>query len=150
MGNFRPISLLPVASKILEKIVHRRLYDFLSENDFFNKYQFGFRSNHSTELAASYLMNKVYDALNRKKKVMSVFLDMSKAFDCVDHDILLEKMKVYGVRGNSLSWFKSYLVGRYQRVIVNGVLSDNLCSVDCGVPQAPRQYLRALTLLDLY
>ena len=135
MGNFRPISLLPVASKILEKIVHRRLYNFLSENNFFNEYQFGFRSNHSTELAASCLINKICNALNGKKKVMLVFLDMSKAFDCVDHDILLEKLKVYGVCGESLSWFKSYLVGRYQKVVVNGVLSDNMCAVDCGVPQ---------------
>ena len=135
MSNFRPISLLPVASKILEKIVHRRLYDFLSANNFFNKCQFGFRSNHSTELAASCLMQKVYDALNCKKKIMSVFLDMSKAFDCVDHEILLEKLNVYGVRGKSLSWFRSYLVGRYQKVIVNGVLSENVCAVKCGVPQ---------------
>ena len=135
MGNYRPISLLPVASKILEKIVHRRLYDFLSQNNFFNECQFGFRSNHSTELAASCLINKICNALNDKKKVMSVFLDMSKAFDCVDHDILLEKMNVYGVCGKSLSWFKSYLGGRYQKVMVNGVLSENIRAIECGVPQ---------------
>ena len=133
--NYRPISLLPVASKILERIVHRRLYDFLSQNNFFNKNQFGFRSNHSTELAATSLTNRICNALDSKQKVMSVFLDMSKAFDCVDHDILLSKMSIYGVRGESLAWFSSYLKDRYQKVLINGVLSENTCAVECGVPQ---------------
>ena len=74
-------------------------------------------------------------ALDGKKKVMTVFLDMSKAFDCVDHNILLEKMHIYGVCGAAFSWFKSYLIGRFQKVMVNGVLSQNTCAVECGVPQ---------------
>ena len=135
MSNFRPISLLPVASKILEKIIHVRLYSFLSRNVFFLKNQFGFRANHSTDLAASLLINQICDALNNKQKVMSVFLDMSKAFDCVDHNILLQKMLTYGVRGNAFSWFKSYLSERHQRVEFNGTLSENTCKVECGVPQ---------------
>ena len=135
MCNFRPISLLPVASKILEKIIHVRLYSFLSQNGFFLKNQFGFRANHSTDLAASLLINKICNALNEKKKVMSIFLDMSKAFDCVDHNILLQKMQVYGIRGNAFSWFSSYLSGRCQRVIFNGTLSETTCTVECGVPQ---------------
>ena len=126
-GNYRPISLLPVASKILERIVHRRLFNFLSQNKILNENQFGFRTNHSTELAASSLTNRICNALDSKQKVMSVFLDMSKAFDCVDHDILLHKMSVYGIRGKSLSWFSSYLNDRYQKVIVNGILSENTC-----------------------
>ena len=135
MSNFRPISLLPVASKILEKIIHTRLYSFLSQNNFFIKNQFGFRANHSTDLAASSLINQICNALNNKQKVMSVFLDMSKAFDCVDHNILLQKMKVYGIKGSAFSWFESYLSDRRQRVIFNGTLSESTYDVRCGVPQ---------------
>ena len=135
MCNFRPISLLPVASKILEKIIHRRLYSFLSLNGFFYKNQFGFRSKHSTSLAASSLITQICNALDHNKKVMSVFLDMSKAFDCVDHNILLEKMFMYGVRGKAFSWFQSYLHGRSQKLMFNGTLSENTCMIECGVPQ---------------
>ena len=135
MSNYRPISLLPVASKILEKIIHLRLYSFLSQNGFFYEKQFGFRANHSTDLAASYLVSQVCDALDNNLKVMSIFLDMSKAFDCVDHSILLQKMFTYGIRDKALLWFKSYLENRAQKVIFNGTLSDNECAMECGVPQ---------------
>ena len=135
MNNFRPISLLPVASKILEKIVFLRLFRFLDKNNFFYDKQFGFRPKHSTENSATVLVEKVTNALEKKLKVLSVFLDMSKAFDCVNHEILLSKLSAYGVRGNAYSWFESYLTGRNQKVVFNGVLSDNTCELDCGVPQ---------------
>ena len=87
-------------------------------------------------------MNKVCEALKNDKKVLTVFLDMSKAFDCVDHDILLEKLFAYGIRGRAHSWFKSYLSDRTQQVSFNGTFSDNICNIDCGVPQlAPLVYL---------
>ena len=135
MNNFRPISLLPVASKILEKIIHSRLYSFLDKNNFFYDNQFGFRSKHSTEQAGAILVDKISHALENKLKVATVFLDMSKAFDCVDFEILLQKLQVYGIRGIALSWFRSYLFGRSQKVCFNGSLSDNTCELDCGVPQ---------------
>ena len=135
MNNFRPISLLPVASKILEKIVYLRLFRFLDKNNFFYDNQFGFRPKHSTENSASVLVEKITNALENKLKVLSIFLDMSKAFDCVDHNILLTKLFAYGVRGKAYSWFESYLKGRNQKVVFNGVLSENICILDCGVPQ---------------
>ena len=135
MNNFRPISLLPVISKILEKIVYDRVFKFLDKNNFFYKNQFGFRPNHSTEMSANVLIDKVANALEDKSKVLTVFLDMSKAFDSVDHTILLSKLFKYGIRGKAYSWFESYLKGRKQKVCFNGALSQNFCNVDCGVPQ---------------
>ena len=135
MGNYRPISLLPVASKILEKIMHVRLYSFLNKKGFFYENQFGFRREHSTDQAAIVMTDKVTKALNKNLKVASVFLDMSKAFDCVDHNILLHKLYKCGIRGVAYSWFVSYLTGRYQKVLVNGILSENTCLIKHGVPQ---------------
>ena len=135
MNNFRPISLLPVASKILEKIMHTRLYCFLNKKSSFYENQFGFRAKHCTDQAAIVLVDKITQALNKKLKVAAIFLDMSKAFDCVDYEILLQKLYKCGIRGVAYSWFKSYLQGRTQKVFFNGSLSDNTCHIDCGVPQ---------------
>ena len=135
MNNYRPISLLPVISKILEKIMHVRLYSFLNKKDSFYSNQYNFRPKHSTDQAATVLVDKISYLLNKNMKVASIFLDMSKAFDCVDHKILLQKLYNYGIRGVAYSWFKSYLTGRKQKVIYNGVLSENICDINCGVPQ---------------
>ena len=135
MSNYRPISLLPVLSKILERIMHTRLYSFLDKKDSFYSKQFGFRAKHSTDQAATVLVDEITDALNKNLKVASVFLDMSKAFDCVDYNILLQKLYRHGIRGVAYSWFKSYLFGRTQKVFYNGFLSENTCCLDCGVPQ---------------
>ena len=99
MNNYRPISLLPVLSKVLERIMHSRLYTFLDKKDSFYSRQFGFRPKHSTDQAAALLVDKVSEALNNNLKVATVFLDMSKAFDCVDYNILLEKLYKCGIRG---------------------------------------------------
>ena len=135
MNNYRPISLLPVISKILEKIMHTRLYSFLNKKDAFYRNQYGFRPKHSTDQAATVLVDKISYLLNNNMKVATIFLDMSKAFDCVDHQILLQKLYSYGIRGVAHSWFHSYLSGRTQKVMYNGTLSENTCEVKCGVPQ---------------
>ena len=135
MSNYRPISLLPVASKILEKIIHSRLYSFLDKKNFFFDNQFGFRPGHSTDQAAAIVVDRVSTALNKNLKVSTLFLDMSKAFDCVDHQILLKKLHRYGVRGVALSWFQSYLLGRSQKVLFNKELSEEFCQIEHGVPQ---------------
>ena len=119
MINYRPISLLPVISKILEKIMHIRLYSFLNKKDAFYDNQYGFRPKHSTDQAATILVDKISHLLNKNMKVATVFLDMSKAFDCVDHEILLQKLYRYGIRGAAYSWFRSYLHGRTQKVMYN-------------------------------
>ena len=135
MNNYRLISLLPVISKILEKIMHVRLYSFLNKKDALYENQYGFRPKHSTDQASTVLVDKVTHLLNKNMKVASIFLDMSKAFDCVDHNILLQKLYRYGIRGVAYSWFRSYLTGRTQKVIFNGTLSENTCDINCGVPQ---------------
>ena len=96
---------------------------------------YGFRPKHSTDHAATVLVDKISHLLNKNMKVASIFLDMSKAFDCVDHKILLQKLYSYGIRGVAYSWFRSYLTGRTQKVFYNGILSDNNCEISCGVPQ---------------
>ena len=143
--NYRPICLLPTLSKLLEKIMYKRVNDFLIKNNFFYKNQFGFRKSSSTELAAIYLMNKLTSALNSKMNAAAVFLDMSKAFDCIDQTILLSKLQHYGIRGIALQWFRSYFSGRKQRVYFGNEFSSSINDVNYGAPQgsvlAPLLYL---------
>ena len=134
VNNYRPISLLPVFSKILEKLIYRRLLSFLTRQNFFHENQFGFRKNYSTSHAATLLVENITNAFEEKKKVIGVFLDLSKAFDTIDHNILLRKLQHYGVRGLPLDWFSSYLSNRFQQVLCNDHLSDKLL-LNCSVPQ---------------
>ncbi len=115
--------------------MHTRLYSFLNMNEALYPNQFGFRPKHSTQQAAAVLIDKISQGLNKNFKVATVFLDMSKAFDCVDHDILLEKLLSYGIRGVAHSWFRSYLEGRRQKVFFNGSLSNNTLQMKFGVAQ---------------
>ena len=110
------------------------IYTFLNKKDSFYGKQFGFRPKHSTDQAATVLVDQVSEALNKNLKIATIFLDMSKAFDCVDYNILLQKLYRYGVRGVAYSWFRSYLFGRTQKIFYNGFLSDDTCCLDCGVP----------------
>jgi len=132
--NYRPISLLPSTSKILEKIIHKRVYYFLQQQNILYHSQYGFRSKHSTNQAVCEFIANTLNAIDNKMTTIGVFLDLSKAFDTIDHQILLRKLKYYGIRGLALEWFKNYLCNRKQFVNYNGT-SSSLRDITCGVPQ---------------
>ena len=133
-SNYRPISLLPTVSKVLEKTIHKRLYHYFDINHLFYDSQYGFRKQHSTIHAVTEFMHHCTEALDTKKLTISVFLDLSKAFDTIDHNILLSKLEHYGIRGTPLAWFADYLMDRKQFVEFNNEKSD-LQDIICGVPQ---------------
>ena len=133
-SNYRPISLLPCISKICEKIVFIRLYSFLNDVGFFYQLQSGFRPGDSTIMQLIYIVDKIVNALERGNEVRAVFLDISKAFDRVWHKGLLAKLERLGITGSLLKWFRSYLLGRSQRVIVDG-LNSEWREIQAGVPQ---------------
>ena len=132
--NYRPIALLPIFSKILEKIVYKRLNEFLLMRNVLIPQQFGFRKHFSTSMGVFNLLNYIIKSFDDGNFCLGIFLDLSKAFDTIDHGILLSKLEHYGVRGVALSWFRSYLQDRTQFVMINGVksLSGN---IHYGVPQ---------------
>ena len=134
-ANYRPISLLCSMSKILEKLVHKRISKYLEKMRFFPETQFGFRRKLSTSHAISLLVNTITKSMNQRKKTLGIFLDFSKAFDLIDHEILLDKLNRCGIRGLANKWFASYLSDRTQQVQVNGVISSNICKVKHGTPQ---------------
>lgn len=136
LDNYRPISLLPIFSKLFEKLVKFRIINFLNLNKFFSESQFGFREGLGTEMALNKFLTRVYSSINNKniKKTSGLFLDIRKAFDTVDHGALLDKLWMAGVRGVALEWFRSYLSGRSQVVSLGGDVSDNQ-PITCGVPQ---------------
>ena len=132
--NFRPISVLPFISKIFEKLMLARLVRYLDLNNVLNNRQFGFRHDLGTSDALIDFLTKIYDAFNANEYTLCAFIDFKKAFDTVPHDILICKLNHYGVRGNILKWFKSYLSDRKMFIEFNGV-SSSLCDVTFGVPQ---------------
>ena len=121
--NYRPISLLSSISKILEKFIANQLLNHLEYNKLLYEHQYGFQRNKSTVHNLTHLTNFVSKELNEKKFVIGVFLDLKKAFDVVNHGILLKKLKHLGLNGVVLEWFTSYLDGRSQCVDINGHLS---------------------------
>ncbi len=133
-SNYRPISMLSNISKILEKVVHRRLYSFMTKHNILYDNQFGFRPKHSTIDAITKFTCDTMKSLDEKGSCLSVYLDLSKAFDTINHDILLKKLNHYGIRGKALDWFKSYLSQREQYVSYKGVKSVGF-GVSYGVPQ---------------
>ena len=134
LENYRPVSTLPIFGKIFEKIIYKRLYSFFTSQNLIHDKQFGFRQNHSTSHAINYSVHKVTQALKQGEHVLGIFIDLSKAFDTIDHEILLSKLTTYGVRGTAHSLIRSYLTGRKQYVSVLDESSDTL-DVEYGVPQ---------------
>ena len=133
-NNYRPISLLSLFDKILEKILCRRLVSFLEHNKILYCYQYGFRKAYSTVLALIEIKDYIKRLLDERNYVISIFIDFKKAFDTVDHEILLYKLECYGIRGLANDFFRSYLTNRRQYTVINGVNSE-LRTVSCGVPQ---------------
>ena len=103
---YRPISILPVVSKIIENVMHTQLTDYFTLNKLFTSQQYGYRANRSTELAALELMDRNLDNMNRNLTPVNVYIDLSKAFDCLDHNILLSKLKFYGLNDNAIRLLK--------------------------------------------
>jgi retron-type reverse transcriptase len=122
--NYRPISLLSVISKVLEKYVANKLTSHLADNNLLYEHQYGFQKGKSTVHNLLVLTNFVAKEINDKKFVVGLFLDLKKAFDVVNHSILLKKLKKFGIKGKTLEWFRSYLSNRSQKVEINGVLSE--------------------------
>ena len=133
-ANYRPISLLSNINKIIEKLMHERLYSFLEKHKCIYELQFGFRSKHSTSHALTDLTEAIRKSLDDGNFSVGVFIDLQKAFDTVDHEILLSKLNHYGVRGTANNWFRSYLTNRKQFVTINGVDSTPRV-MSFGVPQ---------------
>lgn len=134
VNNYRPISLLSIFSKILEKLMITRLNTFLDLHDIIHPNQFGFRSGYSTAHSLISITETIRQTLDNNKFGCGVFIDLKKAFDTVNHKILLSKLNHYGIREEALSWFESYLTNRSQYVHLNGLNSDNR-NIICGVPQ---------------
>ena len=107
--NYRPISLLPTISKLLEKIMYNRTYEFLDLNNIFFNSQYGFRKKHSCEHAITELTSEICKGLENGKHAMAIFIDLSKAFDTISHHILYQKLERYGIRGVALDWYKAIL-----------------------------------------
>ena len=134
LQNYRPVSTLPIFGKIFEKIIYSRLYGFLTSQGILHESQFGFRLGHSTSHALNYSIHHIREALKKGDHVLGIFIDLSKAFDTIDHKILLSKLESYGIRGEAHKLLKSYLTNRKQHVSVLNEISENL-SVLYGVPQ---------------
>ena len=133
VSNYRPISLLPQFSKILEKVFNNRLMNFVESKNMLYLRQYGFRKGMSTSMAIMELMEDITSAVDRGKLTIGI-IDLKKAFDTVDHNILIEKLEHYGVRGIAKKWITSYLANRKQYVYFNDV-NSNQANITCGVPQ---------------
>ena len=138
-SNYRPISILPANSKIIEKVIYQQIYSFFQQNELFYGSQYGFRTNHSTEHAALELADRILYSLDHNESPLSIFLDLSKAFDTSDHNILLNKLKHYGIRGEALTFFNDYLSNRKQFVEYDNI-SSSFLPISTGVPHGSNSW----------
>lgn len=132
--NYRPISVLPSMNKIFEKLLCSRLNNFMQSTGLLFEHQFGFRQGSSTEVAVLELVDDISRSVDKKMSAAAIFLDLSKAFDTLNHHILLKKLEAYGIRGVANDFLHSYLTDRQQQVMISGTKSTT-CTVNCGVPQ---------------
>ena len=133
-SNYRPVSVLPVLARLFENLATKELYDYLDKNELIYRQQSGFRPLRSVVTCLISKTNDWYFHLDRARCTGIVFVDLKKAFNTVDHDILLGKLSRYGIKNTEEKWFSSYLGNRWQCCRVNGITS-NVENIACGVPQ---------------
>ena len=131
LSNYRPISVLPCFSKMLERIMYTRLYSYLQENKILYSKQFGFQTGHSTDHAIIQLVDQIYEDFEENKYTLGVFIDLAKAFDTVDHKMRLRKMEIYGIGRITLKWFEN----RKQYIQISNIKNTDLKDIVYGVPQ---------------
>ena len=132
--NYRSISLLSNFSKFFEKVMYNRMIEFAEQYNILYRCQFGFRKNYSMSHALIHLISRISSAIDQRETTVGVFLDLSKAFDTLDHQILFTKLEYYGIRDVALQWIKSYFSRRQQFVQINQTCSS-MQTIKCGVPQ---------------
>ena len=135
ISNYRPISVLPCFSKMLERIMYNRLYKYLTTEKILYPKQFGFQRGHSTEHTIVKLANQIYESFERNQYKLGVFIDLSKAFHTVNHSVLFKKLQMYGIRGVKLAWFCSYFSNRKQYISLGYDLKTGTQNILCRVPQ---------------
>ena len=133
-SNYRPIGILSPFAKILERLVYNQLTDFLEKHSILYKYPFGFRKGHSTEQTILEYTDELKESIDEGEYVCSICFYLAKAFDAVNHELLLKKLYTYGVRGTPLLWFTSYFENRMQYVEIENTTSNSL-NIRCGVPR---------------
>jgi hypothetical protein len=133
LNNYRPISVLPVIANVFEKVVFDQIYNFLNNNDLLSKEQSGFRHLHSTLTAMLDATDQWYTNMDDGLINAKLFVDLKKAFDTIDHEILLGKLNRYGFSSQTVELFRNYLPGRTQITVINNVSSGS-CKITCGAP----------------
>ena len=135
ISNYCPISVLPCFSKTLERVMYNHLYKYLTDQKILHPQQFSFIKGHSTEYAVVQLVDQIYESFENDNYTVGIFINLSKAFDTIDHTIPLKKLEIYGITGANLVWFKSYLTNRKRCICINNDTKTNEQKVKCRVPQ---------------
>ena len=138
LKKYRPITTVPALAKVFKKLMHTRMMDFINKFKFLNSNQFGFILVHNISYALLEFLDNAYEAMNKHKVLLAIFLDLPKAFHTVDHEIQLRKLEFYCFRGKSLQWLSSFLSDRTQFIELGNKRSC-LCKINIGVPQGSTQ-----------